>query len=147
MRNSKFHPLSARLEPFTKVNPGRDYSKRKKLSGKMSMKISLLVLAAFVLWAGWRAFVSAPVPGDPTHRETELPSQFSAGRPELNAVIEAKIKAQQRSLADYLSGSADFRRRLDENSGKYSLSPEDHKPNEDLNLQTGESLGSRDDRH
>jgi hypothetical protein len=58
------------------------------------MKISLLVLAAFVLWAGWREFVSAPFPGDPTHRETELPSQFLAGRPELNAVIEAKIKGQ-----------------------------------------------------
>jgi hypothetical protein len=90
----------------------------------MSMKISLLVLAAFVLCAGWRAFVSAPVLADPTHRETELPSQFSACRPESNSVIEAKIKGQQRILADYLSGSADFRRRLDEVPGKYSLSPE-----------------------
>jgi hypothetical protein len=113
----------------------------------MSMKISLVVLAAFVLCAGWRAFVSGPVPGDPTHRETKLPSQFSAGRPESNAVVEAKIKGQQRTLADYLSGSADFRRRLDEVPGKYSLSPEDNKPIEDLNLQTGESLERRDNRH
>jgi hypothetical protein len=111
------------------------------------MKISLFVLAAFVLWAGWRAFESAPFSGDPSHHETELPSQFSRDGPELNAVIEAKIKGQQRTLADYLSGSADFRRRLDANSGKYSLSTEDHKPNEDLNLQTGESPESRDDRH
>jgi hypothetical protein len=113
----------------------------------MSMKISLLVLAAFVLCAGWRAFVSAPVAGEATHRETELPSQFSAVSPESNAIVKAKIKGQQRILADYLSGSADFRRRLDENSGKYSLSPEDQKPNEDLNLQTDESLGRRDNRH
>jgi hypothetical protein len=113
----------------------------------MSMKISLLVLAAFVLCAGWRAFVSTPVPGDPTHRETELPSQFSAGSVESNAVIQAKIKGQQRTLADYLSGSADFRRRLDENSGKYSLSPEDHKQSEDLNLQTGEVREGRANQH
>jgi hypothetical protein len=113
----------------------------------MSMKISLLVLAAFVLCAGWRAFVSAPVPGDATYRETELPSQFSSVGPKSNAIIEAKIKGQQRTLADYLSGSADFRRRFDEKSGKYSLSHEDHKPSEDLNLQTGESLERRNNRH
>jgi len=111
------------------------------------MKISLVVLAAFVLCAGWRSFVSDPVPGDPTHRETELPSQFSTGGPESNAVVEAKIKGQQRTLADYLSGSADFRRRFDEVPGKYSLSPEDNKPIEDLNLQTDESLERRDNRN
>jgi hypothetical protein len=98
--------------------------------GKMSIKIFLVVLAAVVLCAGWSSFVSVPVPGDPTHRETELPSQFSAARPESNAVIEARIKGQHRTLADYLSGSADFRRRLDEVPGKYRLSPGDNKPNE-----------------
>jgi hypothetical protein len=107
------------------------------------MKISLVILVAFVLCAGWRAFVS-PVPADPTHRETELPSQFSLAGPESNAVIEARIKGQQRTLADYLSGSADFRRRLDEVPGKYRLSPEDNEPGEDLNLQTGMSLDRRD---
>jgi hypothetical protein len=110
------------------------------------MEIYLLVLAAFVLCAGWRAFVSAPVPGEAIPRQTELPSQFSAAGS--NAMIEAKIKeGQQRTLADYLSGSADFRRRLDEISGKYSLSREDRKPSEDLNLQTGESLERRENRH
>src|ERR1700733_11721925 len=113
----------------------------------MSMKISLLVLAAFVLCAGWRAFVLAQLRGDTTHRETQLPSQFLAIRPKSDANVEAKIKGQQRTLADYLSGSADFRRRLDENSGKYSLNPEDHRPSEDLNLQSGQSLERRDNRH
>src|ERR1700727_1702717 len=105
----------------------------------MSMKISLLVLAVFVLCAGWRAFVSAPLPEDTTHHETELPSQFSAIGPESNAIIGARIKGQRRTLADYLSGSADFRRRLDDSPGKYSLSPEDHTPSEDQNLRMDEN--------
>jgi hypothetical protein len=120
--------------------------KEKNPSSKMSVKISLLVLAAFILCAGWRAFVSAPMRGDATHRETTLPSQFSALSPESNATVEAKIKGRQRTLANYLAGSADFRRRLDETPGKYSLSPEDHKPSDDLNLRTGESLERRDNR-
>jgi hypothetical protein len=55
-------------------------------------------------------------------------------------MIETRIKGQQPTLADYLSGSADFRRRLDEDSGKYILIPEDHRPREDLKVQTGERL-------
>jgi hypothetical protein len=90
--------------------------------------------------------VSAPMHGDATHRETALPSQFSAFSPESNATVEAKIKGRQRALANYLAGSADFRRRLDETPGKYSLSPEDHKPSDALNLRTGESLERRDNR-
>jgi hypothetical protein len=118
----------------------------KTLSSKMSVKISLLVLAAFLLCAGWREFVSASIHGDVTHRETAPPPQISALSPESNEIIEATIKGQQRTLADYLPGSADFRRRLDEISGSYSLSPEDHKPNGDLNLRTGGSLEPRDNR-
>src|ERR1700722_18251607 len=112
-----------------------------------SLKISLLILAAFVLCAGWRAFVSAPVPGDATPRETNLPSQFSSVRPKSRSIIEAKRKGQQPTLADYLSGSADFRRRLDENAGKYILIPEDHRPREDLKLQTGEMFERRPKCH
>ena len=87
----------------------------------MSLKISLLTVAIFaplvaflLLYAGLRPFVSAPIYVAQTHHLTTLPSQFSTLSPELNAAIEAKIKGQERTLADYLPGSADFRRRLDE---------------------------------
>jgi hypothetical protein len=75
-----------------------------------------------------------------TYHVTTLPSQFSVLSPELNAAIEAKIKGQERTLADYLPGSADSRRRLDEITRKYSLSPEDQKRSDDLNRRTAESV-------
>ena len=72
--------------------------------------------------------------------ETTLPSQFSALSPEANALIEAKVKGQERTLSDYLPGSADARRRLDEISHKYDLSPEEQKRSDDLNRRTAESV-------
>jgi hypothetical protein len=49
----------------------------------------------------------------------------------LSAAIEAEIEGQERTLADYLPGNADSRRRLDEIKGKYGLSPEDQKRSND----------------
>jgi hypothetical protein len=126
-------------------------SKEKKAmlrrSTPMSLKISLLTVAVFapfvavlVLCAGLRPFVSAPIHVTQTHHLTTLPSQFSTLSPELNAAIEARIKGQERTLADYLPGSADSRRRLDEITRKYSLSPEDQKRSDDLNRRTAESV-------
>jgi hypothetical protein len=117
-------------------------------STPMSLKISLLTVAVFapfvavlLLCAGLRPFVSAPIHVAQTHHLTTLPSQFSTLSPELNAAIEAKIKGQERTLADYLPGSADSRRRLDEKiTRKYSLSPEDQKRSDDLNRRTAESI-------
>jgi hypothetical protein len=115
-------------------------------STPMSLKISFLtvaVVAPFVavllLCAGLRQFVSAPIHVTETHHVTTLPSQFAALSPELNAAIEAKIKGQG-TLADYLPGSADSRRHLDEITRKYSLSPEDQKRSDDLNRRTAESV-------
>jgi hypothetical protein len=98
-----------------------------------SLMISLLAATVLLLCAGWRRFVSAPIHVAETHHVTTLPSQFSALSPELSAAIEAKIKGQERTLADYLTGSADSRRRLEEITSKYSLSPEDQKRSDDLN--------------
>jgi hypothetical protein len=116
-------------------------------STPMSLKISLLTVAVFapfmavlLLCAGLRPFASVPIYVAQTHHLTTLPSQFSTLSPELNAAIEAKIKGQERTLADYLPGSADSRRRLDENTRKYSLSPEDQKRSDDLNRRTAESV-------
>jgi hypothetical protein len=83
--------------------------------------------------------VSASIQVAETHHVTTLPSQFSTVSPELSAAIDAKIKGQERTLADYLPGSADSRRRLDEITSKYSLSP-DQKRSDDLNRRTGESV-------
>jgi hypothetical protein len=120
---------------------------RLRRSTPMSLKITLLKVAVFasfaavlLLWAGLRPFVSAPIHVAETHQVTTLPSQFSTPSSELNAAIEAKIKGQERTLADYLPGSADSRRRLDEITRKYSLSPEDQKRSDDLNRQTAESV-------
>jgi hypothetical protein len=114
---------------------------------KYALKITLLKVAVFtpfvavlLLCAGLRPFVSAPIHVAETHQVTTLPSQFSTLSPELNAAIEAKIKGQERTLEDYLPGSADSRRRLDEITGKYSLSPEDQKRSDDLNRRTAESV-------
>ena len=85
-------------------------------------------------------FASAPIHVAKTQNVTTLPSQFSTLSPELNAAIEAKIKGQERTLADYLPGSADSRRRLDEITRKYYLSPEDQKRSDDLNRRTAESI-------
>jgi hypothetical protein len=126
-------------------------SKEKKAmlrrSTPMSLKITLLKVAVFVpfvavllLWAGLRPFVSAPIHTVETDQVTRLPSQFSTPSSELNAAIEAKIKGQERTLADYLPGSADSRRRLDEITCKYSLSPEDQKRSDGLNRRTAESV-------
>jgi hypothetical protein len=92
--------------------------------------IWLLVLAADLVFAGWIVFWhSSPVTSPIAPRsETTLPSQFSALSPEANALIEAKVKGQERTLSDYLPGSADARRRLDEISSKYNLSPAEQKP-------------------
>jgi hypothetical protein len=109
-------------------------------STPMFLKISLLAAAVLLLCAAWRTFVSAPIHVAETHHLTTLPSQFSALSPELNAAIESKIKGQERTLADYLPGSADSRRRLDEITRKYSLSPEDQKRSDDLNRRTAESV-------
>src|SRR6476646_5101639 len=116
-------------------------------STPMSLKISLLTVAVFapfvavlLLCAGLRPFVSAPIHVAQTHHLTTLPSQFSTLSPELNAAIEAKIKGQERTLADYLPGSADSRRRLDEITRKFSLNPEDQKRSDDLNRRTAESI-------
>jgi hypothetical protein len=57
-----------------------------------------------------------------------------------NALIEAKVKGQERTLSDYLPGCADSRRRLDEISCKYNLSPEEQKYSDDLNRRTAESV-------
>jgi hypothetical protein len=133
-----------RHDPTSPGGSRRELAIQRDAPIKMSLKISLVVLAAFLLCAGWRAYMSAPIHADASHRETALPSQFSTLSPESNATVEAKIKGRQRTLANYLAGSADFRRRLDEISGKYSLSPEDHKPSDDPNLRTGERLERRD---
>jgi hypothetical protein len=116
-------------------------------STRMSLKITLLKVAVFaplvavlLLCAGLRPFVFAPIPVAQPHHLTTLPSQFFALSPELNAAIEAKIKGQERTLSDYLPGSADSRRRLDEMTGKYSLSPEDQKRSDDLNSRIVESV-------
>jgi hypothetical protein len=116
-------------------------------STPMSLKISLLTVAVFapfmavlLLCAGLRPFASAPIYVVQTHHLTTLPSQVSTLSPELNAAIEAKIKGQERTLADYLPGSADSRRRLDEITRKYSLSPEDQKRSDDLNRRIAESV-------
>jgi hypothetical protein len=125
-------------------------SKEKKTmlrrSTPMSLKTTLLKVAVFapfvavlLLWAGLRPFVPAPVHVAKTPQETRLPSQFSALSPELNAAIEAKIKGQERTRADYLPGSADSRRRLDEITRKYSLSPDDQKRSDDLNRRSADS--------
>jgi hypothetical protein len=126
-------------------------SKEKKAmlrrSTPMSLKITLLKVAVFapfaavlLLWAGLRPFVSAPIHIAETDQVTTLPSQFSTPSSELNAAIEAKIKGQEGTLADYLPGSADSRRRLDEITCKYSLSPEDQKRSDGLNRRTAESV-------
>jgi hypothetical protein len=109
-------------------------------SMQWSLKISLLTVAVLLLCAGWRTFVSDPIHVAETHHLTTLPSQFSTVSPELSAAIEAKVKGQERTLADYLPGSADSRRRLDEITSKYSLSPEDQKRSDDLNRRTAESV-------
>jgi hypothetical protein len=88
---------------------------------QISRKISLLVLAVGLVCAGWipswhSSRVSAPMPADVARSETTLPSQFSPLSPEANALIEAKVKGQEITLSDYLPGSADARRRLDESS-------------------------------
>jgi len=62
--------------------------------------------------------MSLPMPADVTRSETTLPSQFFPLSPEANALIEAKVKGQERTLSDYLSGSADAWRRLDELSSQ-----------------------------
>lgn len=112
-------------------------TKTKRVIKKISRDIGLLVLAAGLVCAGWIAYgrvsrVSAPFVA---HPETTIPSQFSALSPEANALIEAKVKGQERTLSDYLPGSADARRRLDETSSKYNLSPEEQKRSDDLNHQ------------
>ena len=114
---------------------------------KYALKITLLKVAVFapfvavlLLCAGLRLFVSAPIHIAETHQVTTLPSQFAALSPELNAAIEAKIKGQEGTLADYLPGSADSRRHLDEITRKYSLSPEDQKHSDDLNRRIAESV-------
>ena len=116
-------------------------------STPIALRITLLKVAVFalfvavlLLWAGLRPFVSAPIHVAETHQVTTLPTQFSALSAELNAAIEAKIKGQERTRADYLPGSADSRRRLDEITRKYSLSPDDQKRSDDLNRQTAESV-------
>jgi len=111
-----------------------------RCSMQWSLKISLLTVAFLLLCAAWRTFVSAPIHVAETHHLTTLPSQFSTVSPELSEAIEAKIKGQERTLADYLPGSADSRRRLDEITSKYSLSPEDQKRSDDLNRRTAESV-------
>jgi hypothetical protein len=83
-----------------------------------SLKIFLLTVAVLLLCAGWRALVSAPIHVAETHHLTTRPSQFSRVSPELSAVIEGKVKGQERTLADYLPGSADSRRRLDDPTNK-----------------------------
>ena len=122
-------------------------------STPISLKISLLTVAVFapfvavlLLCAGSRPFVSAPIHVAQAHQVTTLPSQFSTLSPELNAAIEAKINGQEPTLADYLPGSADSRRRLDEIARKYSLSPEDQKRSDDLNRRTAESVERRANR-
>jgi hypothetical protein len=99
--------------------------------------ISLLVLAVGLVCAGiaiWHSSrVSGPMPADVAHSETTLPSQFSALSPEANALIEAKVKGQEKTLSDYLPGSADARRRLDEIS---SQSQGEQKHNDDLRRST-----------
>jgi hypothetical protein len=104
--------------------------------------VSLLVLTAGLGCVGWIALwhgshVSAPIVAG---SEATLPAQFSALSPEANALIEAKVKGQERTLSDYLPGSADARRRLDEISCKYNLSYEEQKRSDDLNRQTAESV-------
>jgi hypothetical protein len=123
-------------------------------STPMSLKITLLKVTVFALFvtvlllcARFRPFVSAPIHVAETHHVTTLPSQFSALSPELNAAIEAKVKGQERTLADYLPGSADSRRRLDEITRKYSLSPDDQKRSDDLNRLTAESVERQANRH
>ena len=90
--------------------------------------------------------MSAPMPAVVTRSESTLPSQFSELSPELSAAIEAKVKGQERTLADYLTGSADSRRLLDEITRKYSLSPEDQKRSDDLSYRTAESVKRQDNR-
>jgi hypothetical protein len=94
--------------------------------------ISLLVLAVGLVCAGGIAFwhgsrVSGPMPADVARSETTLPSQFSALSPEANALIEAKVKGQEQTLSDYLPGSADARRRLDEISSQSQGGSEAHR--------------------
>jgi hypothetical protein len=119
----------------------------------MSLKITLLKVAVFapfvavlLLWAGLMPFVPSPIHVAEPHQVTTLPSQFTTLSPELNAAIEAKIKGQERTRADYLPGSADSRRRLDEFTRKYSLSPDDQRRSDDLNRRTAESMERQVDR-
>ena len=119
--------------------------KTNRLRKQISLKTSLLVFAVGLVCAGWSAFrhsnyVSASMPADIARSETTFPSQFFALSPEANALIEAKVKGQERTLSDYLPGSADSRRRLDEISCKYNLSPEEQKHSDDLNRRTAESV-------
>jgi hypothetical protein len=117
-------------------------TKTKRLRKQIARNIALLVLAACLVCAGWMAFwrgsrLSAPFAARP---ETTLPSQFSGLSPEANELLEAKVKGQERTLSDYLPGSADARRRLDETSSKYNLSPEEQKRSDDLNRRTAEGV-------
>jgi hypothetical protein len=99
---------------------------------QISRKISLLFLAVGLVCAGWISLwhsnrVSAPMSADVTRSETTLPSQFSPPSPEANALIEAKVKGQERTLSDYLPGSADARTRLDEFSSQSRAGAEAHR--------------------
>jgi hypothetical protein len=106
---------------------------------------SFLVLAGVLVCAGWSAFwhaspVSAPMPTAVSRSEMTLPSQFCAFSPGSNTNIEAKVKDQERTLSDYLPASADSRRRLEEISRKYSLSPEEQQRSDDFYHRTAKSI-------
>jgi hypothetical protein len=77
--------------------------KTNRLRKQISLKTSLLVFAVGLVCAGWSAFrhssyVSASTPADVARSETTLPSQFFALSPEANALIEAKVKGEERTF-------------------------------------------------
>jgi hypothetical protein len=101
-------------------HPAKEGNRMRK---QIFRKVSLLVLAVGLVCAGWIPFwhssrVSAPMLADVTRLKTTLPSQFSPLSLEANALIEAKVKGQERTLSDYLPGSEDARRRWDEISSQ-----------------------------
>jgi hypothetical protein len=83
------------------------------------------------------------VRSDPRRRDSSLDDASLAifhSQSGIKCGYRGQDKGQERTLADYLPGSADSRRRLDEITSKYSLSPEDQKRSDDLNRRTAESV-------
>jgi hypothetical protein len=104
------------------------------------------LLVVFVC-AGWSTFWSRnyafhSMPREPTRPDMEAQPVWRSGTPspKATAILESKSKGPEPTLANNWSFSEESRRRVNEISRHYALSPDNQKRSDESNRRTAESV-------